>query len=488
MGYQFEIKYKPGKENRVANALSRRGETMELKAYSVWKYDSLEEWTQEVQKDEKLSQVFQQLLTGQNTGAEYSLKNGCLLYKGRLVLPKASTLILRLIKEFHSSPIVLLLSSVFESNYCYNIIHFSVVLSYVDHSVTLKACAGLNGMKLAGEVLTVVQAMPNVSSSEDYGKPPSYEIPEHAKPLLSKPTQVLKIKNVLNTITKDKGPHSGKLFLMIQMIILFIACELSDSSSPSGHSFINISAESSVMRYGTVKSINVVKHSSDRNEATKLEEREVIIDVSSDGASQHFVCDTHNTESSFSEKATYPESTAISEVEFHSGNNAESSIGVDNLEDKSCQREQVMCDTTAVEDKGNKSIPNVISRECPDDHNTSHQSELHDYIVADETNVDIENKMVAGNTDLNHDSCEIPEGFTKLNPSLETKLIGANNGISKEDDICDHVFDAASVLVEYGRTESCCKAAHCFNGRVFDGRMISVEYVALSLYKARFTK
>lgn len=33
----------------------------------------------------------------------------------------------------------------------------------MDHSVTIKACAGLNGMKLGGEVLTVVQAMPDAS-------------------------------------------------------------------------------------------------------------------------------------------------------------------------------------------------------------------------------------------------------------------------------------------------------------------------------------
>jgi len=33
----------------------------------------------------------------------------------------------------------------------------------VDHSVTIKACAGLNGMNLGGEVLTVVQAMPDAS-------------------------------------------------------------------------------------------------------------------------------------------------------------------------------------------------------------------------------------------------------------------------------------------------------------------------------------
>jgi hypothetical protein len=32
---------------------------------------------------------------------------------------------------------------------------------------------------------------------ENDGKPPSYDIPEHAKPLLREPTEVLEIKNVV---------------------------------------------------------------------------------------------------------------------------------------------------------------------------------------------------------------------------------------------------------------------------------------------------
>jgi len=34
----------------------------------------------------------------------------------------------------------------------------------LDHSVSIKACAGMNGLKMGGEVLTVVQAMPDASS------------------------------------------------------------------------------------------------------------------------------------------------------------------------------------------------------------------------------------------------------------------------------------------------------------------------------------
>ncbi|KAG6395232.1 hypothetical protein SASPL_145873 [Salvia splendens] len=53
--------------------------------------------------------------------------------------------------------------------------------------VTSKACAGLNGMMLGGQVLTAVLATPE-PDLENAGQLPTYVIPEHAKPLIKKPT------------------------------------------------------------------------------------------------------------------------------------------------------------------------------------------------------------------------------------------------------------------------------------------------------------
>ena len=39
-------------------------------------------------------------------------------------------------------------------------------LQYVDPKVTLKACVGLNGMKLGGKYLTVVRATPDIDVSK----------------------------------------------------------------------------------------------------------------------------------------------------------------------------------------------------------------------------------------------------------------------------------------------------------------------------------
>lgn len=103
MGYTFEIQYKSGKDNRVVDALSRK-EEMELKAFSVCQYDDLLRWEEEIKKDAKLSLILQQLITNENPPEGYTLRRGCLLYQGRLVLPKNSPHIPPLIAKFHGTP------------------------------------------------------------------------------------------------------------------------------------------------------------------------------------------------------------------------------------------------------------------------------------------------------------------------------------------------------------------------------------------------
>ncbi|KAF7833873.1 Retrovirus-related Pol polyprotein from transposon 17.6 [Senna tora] len=86
MGYNFEIQYKPGVENKAADALSRRGETLELKAFSVWQCDEFDEWEHKVQRDEHLAKIKQQGISGEKPPTGYALQNGFLVYNGRLIL------------------------------------------------------------------------------------------------------------------------------------------------------------------------------------------------------------------------------------------------------------------------------------------------------------------------------------------------------------------------------------------------------------------
>ncbi|KAF7842370.1 wall-associated receptor kinase-like 10 [Senna tora] len=91
MGYSFEIQYKPGVENKAADSLSRREEKIELNAFSVWKFDELDSWEEEVRKDKRLSEIKEQIITGSKPPVGYDMRNGCLVYNGCLVVPKEST-------------------------------------------------------------------------------------------------------------------------------------------------------------------------------------------------------------------------------------------------------------------------------------------------------------------------------------------------------------------------------------------------------------
>lgn len=102
LGYSFEIHYKLGKENKVADALSRR-EVVEFKAFTVHHMAELMQW-EEVKQDDKLSLILQQIITNKDPPEGYNLRNGCLLFQGRLVLPKDSPRIPKLIAEFHNTP------------------------------------------------------------------------------------------------------------------------------------------------------------------------------------------------------------------------------------------------------------------------------------------------------------------------------------------------------------------------------------------------
>lgn len=103
LGYTFEIQYKLDKDNKVADALSRK-EEVDFKAFSVYQYDDILQWEEEIKKDEKLSLIVQQIITNSIPPEGYTLRNECLLYHGRLVLLKDSPRIPHLIIEFHNTP------------------------------------------------------------------------------------------------------------------------------------------------------------------------------------------------------------------------------------------------------------------------------------------------------------------------------------------------------------------------------------------------
>ena len=104
LGYLFEVIYKPGLENKAADALSRKPAEILHFSISAPILVDLNTIKGEVEKDELLQKV----LTDEKAGdsqqqAKFSQKNGLWHYKNRLVLSKSSTLIPAMLSTYYDS-------------------------------------------------------------------------------------------------------------------------------------------------------------------------------------------------------------------------------------------------------------------------------------------------------------------------------------------------------------------------------------------------
>ncbi|PNY17392.1 Ty3/gypsy retrotransposon protein [Trifolium pratense] len=101
LGYSYEIMYKPGPQNRVADALSR----VHCLAITVPHLDFLHTLKEQLVQDDE----FQQLLTNvkENPDAHmgFEILDDLLFFKGKLFIPSNSPLKVTLLEEFHSSTI-----------------------------------------------------------------------------------------------------------------------------------------------------------------------------------------------------------------------------------------------------------------------------------------------------------------------------------------------------------------------------------------------
>lgn len=105
LGFNFEVAYKVGRENKVANAFSRQHEEIEFKtiiSYPVWQQG--QGLQAEVLQDPALKEIIDALLVNLELRHGYSFKNGVLLYKNMVVLSAKSPIFPLLLKEFHASP------------------------------------------------------------------------------------------------------------------------------------------------------------------------------------------------------------------------------------------------------------------------------------------------------------------------------------------------------------------------------------------------
>ncbi|KAL2455861.1 uncharacterized protein Fot_57224 [Forsythia ovata] len=376
-------------------------------------------------------------------------------------------------------------------------------LEYVDHSVTHKACAGLNGMSLGGQIVTAVQATQDPLTLGSVGRPPFYGIPEHAKPLLENPTKVLKLKNVLDS--------EGLLSL---------------SESEQEEILEDIRLECS--RFGTVKSVNIVKPT---NSFTTTEASEV---VSAKPTTDESEFDTKSTssevlgESIGNELSNFNRSeptNCLKESEdtvqaVECDRDYEDNPSISNLFNNSGVPKDI--NKSAVVDNSHsddKFVGNFMKDEISDpptnDQDTAVQdppcqensrgftgeftNQQNNLTEKSKSNDNIDDSMPAGVLEteskpfieeelkLQEDSAEmgIP---VKLDSNGVKELDAPEKGDKERIIDLDDIFEPGSVFVEYKRAGASCMAAHCLHGRLFDGRVVTVGYVAHDLYQIRFCR
>ncbi|KAA0043665.1 Transposon Ty3-G Gag-Pol polyprotein [Cucumis melo var. makuwa] len=106
LGYSFEVVYKPGAENRAADALSRKPVEVHLFGLSVPITIDLEVIKKEVFQDPRYVKIVEEIKQlDELAESKYSLQNGLLMYKNRLVILKHSSLIPAILDTFHNSVI-----------------------------------------------------------------------------------------------------------------------------------------------------------------------------------------------------------------------------------------------------------------------------------------------------------------------------------------------------------------------------------------------
>nr|GEV61677.1 putative mitochondrial protein [Tanacetum cinerariifolium] len=103
MGYDFEIQYRPGKDNSAAEALSRRAESVKYKALSVPSVYYWDELLRDLERDAELEPLRKKVLDQNGSCTGYTMEGGRLLYRNRLVLPRTSQWIPKVFLEINSS-------------------------------------------------------------------------------------------------------------------------------------------------------------------------------------------------------------------------------------------------------------------------------------------------------------------------------------------------------------------------------------------------
>nr|GMD65596.1 neurofilament medium polypeptide-like isoform X2 [Ipomoea batatas] len=152
-----------------------------------------------------------------------------------------------------------------------------------------------------------------------------------------------------------------------------------------------------------------------------------------------------------------------------------------------------------IEDKPAECLNEVSSSELAADHSNDYVNPANDQVEiinridspssAKELQVDDE-LLTKDDLKSNEYDGKLEASSDELESSLkkDSDAPPADKEIKETDHNLELIFEPGCVLIEYRRAEASSMAAHCLHGRVFDDRIVSVEYVAHDLYLKKFCR
>ncbi|KHG08869.1 U2af2 [Gossypium arboreum] len=413
------------------------------------------------------------------------------------------------------------------------------ILEYVDQFVTHKACAGLNGMKLGGQVITAVQAVLDGFSSGNGGDRNSCIIPQLARPLLQKPTQVLKLKNLhaksimangenkMNDNTRETGTREKLADDKINVETETME-EVTDGNS-GRTAVVNFPSNSHDLVAGN--SYNDEKPAGNLSDNELCRQGEFEGDINNEDVNHGSLDDEpyppggldsnssagarldtemavedltlEIVDKTISREAPNPIHTSKEESNYHFDRNADKiKSEAMNVEKISVVEENANLEKvnrklpeghTKIEDPPFKSESIISFQEIPALLNTpkeepdSQNDKVADNIKSKIINVD---KILVPKEDLQQEvgTGKLPKAVDGSAGSTRMEFDAIEKDENREQNDLNKIFEPGCVFVQYRRTEASCMAAHSIHGRLFDNRVVTVEYINPNLYRVKFPK
>ncbi|KAH7404548.1 hypothetical protein KP509_15G031000 [Ceratopteris richardii] len=327
-------------------------------------------------------------------------------------------------------------------------------LEYLDPSVTLKACAGLNGLRLGSSVITVVQATPNACIESDGKQPPFYGVPEHAKTLLQAPTCILELQNV---VTKE------------------------EALSMSEADFIEIEEDVRIEcgRFGTVKSTHIVKTqmTSDNDSQKTLGEVEAAGKFSLQIQQEYRTEDVLVQEGKV-QKVQPPGGDATEPSAQHGNEVKQMQITIEPTAGAMNEYMQSQMEMVGVA-LGDRNQAHAIQDSGSCEHVKIGLSAIHR---------DIYEPLVEKNDTLHaiSESIQVVTDGLKLPNDLDISQAASDAVNNINLGMGDS--DIGKVFVEFTREECACQAAHALHGRLYANRPVIAGYYPLNMYQKKFKK